>query len=83
MTLKLTATKKQHAVLTNLLRPAHFYHGLCLKAGVRYVLQNPGMDTFRPTEPLSPRKDTLILLRPSKLVKMSFFGKVNLQFQAF
>ena len=47
------------------------------------ILQNPGMDTFCPTEPLCPRKDTLILLWPSKLVKMSFFGKINLQFQAF
>ena len=47
------------------------------------ILQNPGMDTFCPTEPLSPGKDTQILLWPSKLVKMSFFGKVNLQFQAF
>ena len=47
------------------------------------ILQNPGMDTFRPTEPLCPGKDTLILLWPSKLVKMSFFGKINLQFQAF
>ena len=28
------------------------------------ILQNPGMDTFRPTEPLSPWKDTLILLWP-------------------
>ena len=47
------------------------------------ILQNPGMDTFRPTESLSPRKDTLILLWPSNLVKMSFFAKINLQFQAF
>ena len=46
--------------------------------GVRYILQNPGMDTFRPTEPLSPRKDTLFLLWPSKLVNKSF-GKINLQ----
>ena len=46
------------------------------------ILQNPGMDTFRPTEPLSPGMDTLILLWTSKLVKMSFFGKTNLQFQA-
>ena len=30
------------------------------------ILQNPGMDTFRPTELLSPWKDTLILLCPSK-----------------
>ena len=40
------------------------------------ILRNPGMDTFRPTEPLSSRKDTLILLWPSKLVKMSFFGEI-------
>ena len=26
------------------------------------ILQNPGMDTFCPTEPVCPRKDTLILL---------------------
>ena len=47
------------------------------------ILQNPGMDTFCPTEPLSPRKDTLILLWPSKLVKMSFFRKIYLPFQSF
>ena len=47
------------------------------------ILQNPEMDTFRPTEPLSPRKDTLILLWPSKLVKMSFFRKIYLQFLHF
>ena len=53
------------------------------------ILQNPGMDTFRPTEPLSPRKDTLILLWPSYLVKMSYsdkmssFGKIYLHFQVF
>ena len=47
------------------------------------ILQNPGMDTYPPTEPLNPGKDALILLWPSKLVQMSFFGKINLQFQAF
>ena len=46
------------------------------------ILQNPGMDTFCSTEPLSPGMDTLILLWTSKLVKMSLFGKTNLQFQA-
>ena len=31
------------------------------------ILQNPGMDTFRPTEPLSPGMDTLILLWDIKI----------------
>ena len=47
------------------------------------ILQNPGMDTFWPTEPLHPGKDTLILLKPSNLINISFFGKIYLQFPAF
>ena len=47
------------------------------------ILQNPGMDTFRPTGPLSPRKDTLILLWPWTFVKMSFIGKIDLQFKHY
>ena len=59
-----------------------FWDQLCVSDEARgqirpAILQNPGMDTFRPTEPLSPGKDTLILLWPSKLVK------INLQFQAY
>ena len=37
----------------------------------------PGMDTFHHTEPLSPRKNTLTLLWPTKLVKCPSLGKLT------
>ena len=47
------------------------------------ILRYQGMDIFCPTQPVCPWKDTLILLWPSNLAKMSFFGKISLQFQGF
>ena len=47
------------------------------------ILQNPGMDTFCPTEPVCPREDTLILLKLQNQAKVSYFGSIELAIPAF